>query len=821
MFHTAVVEDINDPLGADRVRVRVFGLHTDDKTLIPTESLPWAQVLKSTDSAAMSGIGHSAHGLLQGSWVKLYFEDSDKQYPVIIGSISGVPSALNTSAAIEETAMMPIEEIKQRAEVKETPPVAVAGACEANVDLSGFYSKFGKTNPGLVLQACCDSGISNPFAKIAILANVAKECKFIPQNESFKYSVSRFKQVFPSKTNGLTDEQVAEIVKTEESAANHIYGGKYDTPKDEGYKYRGRGFIQIAFKANYANASKDCGIDFIQNPDLINVPENSAKAAVKFVIRSIGGISVLNGFSDQSGANLAVTRVISGKNINYYSGIGAEILGKVTSYSKLGSALVDQNGDEVEKASPIGTTEPDGAVSDGLTKSARAKIAKSSIGFRDPAGKYPIEDLLNEPDTNRLTRRNTNKTIFSVKKKMRRTGIKSIDSEWSQPNPPYNAKYPYNRGYFSESGHGLEFDDTEGQERVSLFHKSGSFVEIDSLGNRTNKIVGSDYVIIEKNGYLYVDGTLRLTTGGNCNIVVMGNANLSVDGNLTTDVGGDYIVKAGGNMAFQAGGTCMVASGLEFAVDAPLLLWNTGASEPKVNARDAKNVDYKETLAESVEASEMMANDDLSETESDDFLAKQVAAGKITADEVNQSKTAKPSESDTAKPATTIQPLPANCSAFANKADIPEDTMLSQMFSLATLTTKVALPSERRKVQPNKGLSVPEIVCNLKQLAENCLDPIKERFPNMIITNTIRVNGNGSQHELGQAADTQYPGIAKSEYFEVAKWIKENVIYDQLLLEYRSGGNPWIHISFKPNPRRSVMTFMNHKKHADGLHNLG
>jgi len=83
---TGVVEDIMDPLKLGRVRVRVFGLHTDDKTLIPTEALPWATVSMPVTGASMSGIGQSPTGLLPGSWVIITFRDPDNQYPIVISS---------------------------------------------------------------------------------------------------------------------------------------------------------------------------------------------------------------------------------------------------------------------------------------------------------------------------------------------------------------------------------------------------------------------------------------------------------------------------------------------------------------------------------------------------------------------------------------------------------------------------------------------------------------------------------------------------------------------------------------------------------------
>ena len=822
--YDAVVENIDDPLSANRVQVRVFGLHTDNKDMIPTEALPWAQMLHPITSACISGIGNSAHGLVNGSWVKVIFEDPDNQYPLIIGVVSGFSTSVSEGSGIEEASFLPIEEIEERVrdqKLQPSPIVAAASACEANVDISGFRNKYGSEGPNAVLNTACEYGIHNPFAKLAILANVAKECEFKPRNESFKYSVERFKAVFPSKAKGLNDYQIAALLESEENTANYVYGGKYGNSPSEGYKYRGRGYIQITFKANYSQAAKDTGVDLIASPDQLNQVDVSAKASVAFIVRNVGR-DVLNGYSSQDEANRSVTQAIGGKGLNLNVGIGSEILSKVNRYAQLGTVTEMPEG-ATEEVKPIGSDNGDGTVSDGLTKTVRYKLAKASVGFRDPKGKYPLEKFINEPDTNRLARRNTEKTIFSEKKRKRRSFVPNVGGEWSQPNPPYNAKYPYNRGYFSESGHGLEFDDTEGQERVSLFHKAGTFTEIDNFGNRVNKIIGSDYTIIEKNGYLYIDGTVRITTGGHANITVLGNVNLAVDGSMTADVGGDYNVKCGGNFSVHAGGTAQFASNGNFAVDAPFVQWNEGVSSAEVNARDAKDVDYPEELGVSVEAAEMIQNDDMEAGEAEEFIATQISEGKVTEAEIQEGNSKKAEEVDMTQSTTKIEPIPGSCEAFLNRTDIPEDTMLSKYFSLASLTTKVALPGSRIKVQAWQGLTVGQIVCNLKQLAENCLDPIKEKYPNMIVTNAIRRKGNKSQHEKGMGGDLQFPGISKKDYYEIAKWIKDNVIYDQLLLEFQTSGSgtPWIHISYNANNnRRQVLTIMNHKTYGQGLHQL-
>ena len=54
LWFAGVVEDREDPEKAGRVRVRCIGLHTDDLNSLPTEDLPWAQVMAPTDTPSMN-----------------------------------------------------------------------------------------------------------------------------------------------------------------------------------------------------------------------------------------------------------------------------------------------------------------------------------------------------------------------------------------------------------------------------------------------------------------------------------------------------------------------------------------------------------------------------------------------------------------------------------------------------------------------------------------------------------------------------------------------------------------------------------------------
>ena len=86
-----VVEDIYDPLKLGRVRVRVLGWHTDDKTEIPTDNLPWAHVAMPVTASSVSGKGWSPTGILQGSWVIGFFRDGFAgQEPIVFGTVGGI-----------------------------------------------------------------------------------------------------------------------------------------------------------------------------------------------------------------------------------------------------------------------------------------------------------------------------------------------------------------------------------------------------------------------------------------------------------------------------------------------------------------------------------------------------------------------------------------------------------------------------------------------------------------------------------------------------------------------------------------------------------
>lgn len=90
----------------------------------------------------------------------------------------------------------------------------------------------------------------------------------------------------------------------------------------------------------------------------------------------------------------------------------------------------------------------------------------------------------------------------------------------NEPASAYKASYPYNKVMQTESGHVLEVDDTPSNERLNIFHKSGTYIEINKDGRRVQKIMGDDYEIVKEDKNVFVKGNLNVTIEGSASITV-------------------------------------------------------------------------------------------------------------------------------------------------------------------------------------------------------------------------------------------------------------------------------------------------------------
>ena len=179
--------------------------------------------------------------------------------------------------------------------------------------------------------------------------------------------------------------------------------------------------------------------------------------------------------------------------------------------------------------------------------------------------------------------------------------------------------------------------------------------------------------------------------------------------------------------------------------------------------------------------------------QADKFLAE----GRITAEEHKTITTTPQPKTDGVKPtaakaAEPFTPVPATITM--DMVLTPKGTTLAQMIKNVTFPRTIPQLAEC-----HPSVAGPQaVVNNLAALAQNCIEPIKAKYPNTLITNSYRHGASigGGQHGTGQACDLQFRGVPAHSYIDIAKWIEQNIPYDQLLLEYLPSKTVWVHMSF-------------------------
>jgi len=162
--------------------------------------------------------------------------------------------------------------------------------------------------------------------------------------------------------------------------------------------------------------------------------------------------------------------------------------------------------------------------------------------------------VLDEPTTSRLARNDSDsigKTIVQTKK-TNKLGPFELD-------PTYAAKYPYNNVYESESGHAMEFDDTPKKERVHLYHREGSYIELQADGSGAFKIVKNKNDTIGGNYSLYVQGNMTVEVDGNISFKSKKNISFSADGAFSVKA---KTISLNANDSFSAKGMSASLSGV-------------------------------------------------------------------------------------------------------------------------------------------------------------------------------------------------------------------------------------------------------------------
>lgn len=167
-----------------------------------------------------------------------------------------------------------------------------------------------RIEPGVAasLAAALDVALSgwSPAEVAAFIGQTAYETDgFRRFEENLRYThADRLAAIWPRLAG-----RASKLLRNPEALANAAYAGRNgngDEASGDGWRFRGRGLLEITGRSNYAAASRDLGVDLVADPDQVAKPEFAVKTALWFW-RSRGcGDAAIAGDID------AVTRLING-----------------------------------------------------------------------------------------------------------------------------------------------------------------------------------------------------------------------------------------------------------------------------------------------------------------------------------------------------------------------------------------------------------------------------------------------------------------------------------------------------------------------------
>lgn len=328
-----------------------------------------------------------------------------------------------------------------------------------------------------------------------------------------------------------------------------------------------------------------------------------------------------------------------------------------------------------------------------------------------------------------------------------------------EPGSSYGAVYPNNKVVTTKGGHAVEIDDTPGKERIHVFHKSGSYVEMRPDGSVIFKTDGDRYDVTVGSNRFFVQDDVQGFINGSARIQIEGDTTVLTQGKTT------------------------VSSAQQILIASPLIEINGEA------------ISFDNAEAQEQEAFDM--GDSMPAISVQEFTTR--ISSDPNVELVNTLTEAK-------EPANDVQITPVQCGNY-NATDSV----------IKSLTTEVALTGSRYTIPSSKHwkgqtLTDEQIVCNLGALHENVIKPLFNQFgeDKFFINSGFRSGTGPSQHDAGMAADIQIrPGTnlaANRTYLrgdaqqtiEYLKWMRDNVPFDQLAIEYSKNFFPqcWIHVSF-------------------------
>lgn len=152
--------------------------------------------------------------------------------------------------------------------------------------------------------------ITTPLRQACFIGQCSHECgNFKILQENLNYRAEALQKLWPKRFDA---EKAQACARNPKLIANTVYSnrmGNRDEASGDGYRFRGRGCIQLTGHANYYHAGQACGVDFVMEPDLVATPQYAAMTAGWF-----WDVQKLNRFADTRDF-IGMTKKINGGTI--------------------------------------------------------------------------------------------------------------------------------------------------------------------------------------------------------------------------------------------------------------------------------------------------------------------------------------------------------------------------------------------------------------------------------------------------------------------------------------------------------------------------
>lgn len=288
--------------------------------------------------------------------------------------------ATDAVLGVKDTVMDKVQDGKDYVAEKATS-VKDAGS---NLLYKASGGKFGSSSSNAakdqLIQAMDAGGITDPKSKAMLMANVDHESGgFTKSEENLNYSAKRLQEVFPKYYKDA--ESARADANNPEAIANKVYGGRMGN-KDpgDGYKFRGRGALQLTGRAQYEEMGKKLGVDLVNNPELAADPKYSAQIAVQHW-KSSGADKAA-----QAG-DMVKARKLTNGGTNGLADVQKKYEETYLAQAKAGDLTPTRRADEMKVAAPaaVGTAVASTMAAVGAPKSVAGAPAAGPVGIIAPS----------------------------------------------------------------------------------------------------------------------------------------------------------------------------------------------------------------------------------------------------------------------------------------------------------------------------------------------------------------------------------------------------------------------------------------------------